>query len=254
MKNDTTKNHRIVSHPDWLKARIKFLAKEKKFNRLRDELNEQRRSLPWEEVTKDYNFEGPKGQESLADLFEGRSQLIVYHFMFGPDWDAGCPHCSFWADNFNPIIVHLNQRDVTMVAISRASYSKLEQYRQRMGWSFKWLSSAGTDFNFDLLASFTAEDLKDKRAFFNYKKQDAGSSEREGASAFYKDRSGKVFHTYSTYARGIDLMNTAYNYLDIAPKGRDENGRGPFWVRRRDEYQVPSKPLVSIQGSSHARK
>jgi len=230
--------------------RTAFLAKEKEFTRLRDELNQQRRELPWEEVTNNYVFEGLDGKQTLADLFEGRSQLIVYHFMFGPDWNAGCPHCSFWADNFNPIIVHLNQRDVTMVAISRAPLSKIEEYKKHMGWSFKWLSSSGNDFNFDFQASFRPEDLKKGTVFYNFKEQKEKSSEREGASVFYKDASGKIFHTYSAYARGIDLVNTAYNYLDLVPKGRDEGDRGPFWVRRHDEYAKPSavdKNFVAIQ-------
>jgi predicted dithiol-disulfide oxidoreductase (DUF899 family) len=229
-------NHTIVSHEEWLEASTEFLAKEKEFTRLRDELSAQRRELPWEEVTKSYVFEGLQGKRSLRDLFGGRSQLIVYHFMFGPDWEAGCPHCSFWADNFDPVIVHLNQRDVTMVAISRAPLAKIEAYRKRMGWSFEWLSSAGGDFNFDFQASFRPEDLAKGEVFYNFRTQAHTGSEREGASVFYKDQ-GRIFHTYSTYARGIDLMNTAYNYLDIAPKGRDEQGRSQFWVRRRDEYE-----------------
>jgi predicted dithiol-disulfide oxidoreductase (DUF899 family) len=228
--------NKVVSHEEWLRASAEFLAKEKEFTHLRDELSRKRRELPWEEVTKTYVFEGEDGKESLADLFDNRSQLIVYHFMFGPDWEAGCPHCSFWADNFNPIIVHLNQRDVTMVAISRAPYKKLEAYKKRMGWSFKWLSSFGTDFNFDFQASFRPEDIARGEVFYNFKTQPMSISEREGTSVFYKDSNGRIFHTYSTYARGIDLMNTAYNYLDIAPKGRDENGRSQFWVRRHDEY------------------
>jgi predicted dithiol-disulfide oxidoreductase (DUF899 family) len=228
--------HKIVSHQDWMTARQSLLAKEKEFTRLRDELSRTRRDLPWEPVTKEYVFEGANGKESLSDLFAGRSQLIVYHFMFGPDWKAGCPSCSFWADNFNGIIVHLNQRDVTMIAISRAPYSTLAAYQKRLGWTFKWLSSGGTSFNFDYQASFTPEELAGKQALYNYVQQDPGSSEREGVDVFLKDESGKIFHTYGTYARGIDITNTAYNYLDLVPKGRDENGRGPFWVRRHDEY------------------
>ena len=228
--------HRVVPHAEWLKASTEFLAREKEFTRLRDELNAQRRALPWEEVTKPYLFEGADGKHTLADLFEGRSQLIVYHFMFGPDWDAGCAHCSFWADNFNEIVVHLNQRDVTMLAVSRAPLEKIEAYKKRMGWTFKWLSSGSTDFNFDFQASFRPEDIQAGKVFYNFAMQPPHSSEREGASVFYKDSSGKIFHTYSTYARGIDLMNTAYNYLDIVPKGRDENGRSQYWVRRHDEY------------------
>ncbi|PYQ58075.1 MAG: DUF899 domain-containing protein [Acidobacteria bacterium] len=228
--------HPVVSREQWMSDRKAFLAKEKEFTRLRDDLSRQRRELPWVKVEKEYIFEGPKGKEKLADLFEKRSQLIVYHFMFSPEWDAGCPHCSHWADNFNGVIVHLNHRDVTMVAISRASYSKLAAYEKRMGWSFKWLSSHDSDFNFDYHVSFTPEELKKKKAIYNYTMQDPGSADREGTSVFFKDRSGNVFHTYSTYARGIDMMNVDYQYLDLVPKGRDEGDRGPYWVRRHDEY------------------
>jgi len=228
--------NQVVSHKEWLAARTKLLAREKEFTKMRDELSKAVQALPWEKVEKSYTFEGPRGKESLADLFEGRSQLVVYHFMFTPDWDAGCPHCSFWADNFDPVIVHMNQRDVTMVAISRAPYAKLAAYEKRMGWKFKWLSSHGTDFNYDLNVSFTDEDRKAGRAFFNFKEGDPGFSDREGMSVFYKDESGGIFHTYSTYARGIDLLNTAYNYIDLVPKGRDEGGRSQYWVKRRDEY------------------
>jgi predicted dithiol-disulfide oxidoreductase (DUF899 family) len=228
--------HKVVSRKQWLAARKALLAKEKKFTKLRDQLSHQRRQLPWVKVDKNYVFDGPNGRETLSDLFEGKSQLIVYHFMFSPDWDAGCKHCSFWADLFNPIIVHLNHRDVTMVAISRASYEKLTVYKKRMGWNFKWVSSGNTDFNFDYHASFTPEEEAKKKAFFNYKMQDPGSSDREGASVFYKDPKGNVFHTYSTYARGIDMVNTAYHYLDLVPKGRDEGDQGPSWLCRHDEY------------------
>jgi len=227
--------HPVVSREQWMSDRKAFLAKEKEFTRLRDDLSRQRRELPWVKVEKEYVFEGPKGKEKLADLFENRSQLIVYHFMFSPEWDAGCPHCSHWADNFNGVIVHLNHRDVTMVAISRAPYSKLAAYEKRMGWSFKWLSSHDNDFNFDYHVSFTPDELK-KKALYNYTMQDPGSADREGTSVFFKDRSGNVFHTYSTYARGIDMMNVDYQYLDLVPKGRDEGDRGPYWVRRHDEY------------------
>lgn len=233
-------DHKIVPHQEWLAAAADFLAKEKEFTRLREELAQQRRQLPWEEVTKSYVFEGPEGKKSLADLFEGRSQLIIYHFMFAPDWQAGCAHCSFWADNWDPMVVHMNQRDVTMLAISRAPLEKLEAYKKRMGWSFKWLSSGGSDFNFDFQASFRPEDIAKGAVFYNFKTQAMKATDREGASVFYKDQSGRIFHTYSTYARGIDLMNTAYNYLDITPKGRDEQGRGQFWVRRHDEYDKAS--------------
>jgi predicted dithiol-disulfide oxidoreductase (DUF899 family) len=230
--------HKVVTHAAWLEARRRFLRKEKAFTRLRDRLSRERRGLPWERVDKAYVFEGPDGKETLAQLFDGRRQLVVYHFMFAPEWDAGCPHCSFWADNFDDNVVHLAHRDVTMVAISRAPYRKLAAYKKRMGWSFRWLSSFGTDFNFDYQASFRLEDLAKRRALYNFKIQDPGVSDREGVSVFVKGPRGAVFHTYSTYARGIDMLNTAYHYLDLVPKGRDEAGHAfsQFWVRRHDEY------------------
>jgi predicted dithiol-disulfide oxidoreductase (DUF899 family) len=228
--------HRVVSPEQWLVARQELLAKEKAFTRLRDDLSKERRQLPWVKVDHPYVFDGPQGKETLAELFDGRSQLVVYHFMFAPNWEAGCRHCSFWADNFDRIVVHLKQRDVTMVAISRAPYAKLAAYEKRMGWSFKWVSSGETNFNFDYRASFTPQELAAKSGLFNFTVQDPHESDREGVSVFYKDTAGSVFHTYSAYARGIDLFNTAYNYLDIVPKGRDEGDRGPYWVRRHDEY------------------
>ena len=232
-------NRKVVSKDEWIEARKRLLIKEKEFTRLRDQLSQQRRDLPWEAVNREYVFEGPNGKQTLPDLFDGRSQLIVYHFMFGPGWEAGCPHCSFWADNFNDIIVHLNQRDVTMIAVSRAPYSQLAAYKKRMGWSFKWVSSSETDFNFDYHVSFTPEEMAKNAVFYNYTIQEPGDSEREGVSVFYKDPTGRVFHTYSAYARGIDMLNAAYNYLDLAPKGRDEAGHDftQFWVRRHDEYR-----------------
>jgi predicted dithiol-disulfide oxidoreductase (DUF899 family) len=229
--------HAIVSPDEWLAARKALLVKEKEFTKARDQLSAARRDLPWVKVEKTYVFDGPAGKETLGDLFDGRSQLIIYHFMFGPDWQAGCPHCSHWADNFNGIIVHLNHRDVTMVAVSRAPYEKLAAYRKRMGWTFKWVSSFGLDFNFDYRVSFTPEEMAANRALYNFVMQEPHASEREGVSVFFKDETGAIFHTYSTYARGIDLLNTDYNYLDLVPKGRDEGGRGPFWVRRHDEYE-----------------
>jgi predicted dithiol-disulfide oxidoreductase (DUF899 family) len=227
--------HDVVPHEAWLEARIDLLAREKEFTRLRDELAERRRALPWEEVEETYVFDGPEGERTLGDLFDGRSQLIVYHFMYPADWDAGCSSCSFWADNFDPIIVHLNARDVTMVAVSRAPLAKLIEYRRRMGWSFGWFSSAGNDFNRDLGVGFTPEEAE-QGGFYNYRLGPTGPTEREGMSVFFKDDTGRIFHTYSAYARGIDLMNTAYNYLDTVPKGRDEGGRPLHWVRRHDEY------------------
>jgi predicted dithiol-disulfide oxidoreductase (DUF899 family) len=231
-----TQQHRVVQHDEWVEARTSLLAREKEFTRQRDLLSEERRELPWERVDKEYVFDGPDGDQSLADLFDGRSQLVVYHFMFHPDDKAGCPHCSLRADGFAGIGIHLNHRDVTMVVISRAPYSKLAEYQKRMGWDFKWVSSGGSDFNFDYQASFTPEEMAARRAFYNFTMRDPLAREREGHSIFYKDRDGAVFHTYSCYDRGNDKLNLHYHYLDLVPRGRDEGGRGPYWVRRHDEY------------------
>lgn len=225
---------RVVSHDEWLLARKDLLAREKEFSRLRDELSQRRRELPWERVEKEYAFDGTDGRADLADLFDGRGQLVVYHFMFPAEWDEGCKSCSFWADNFDPNVVHLKARDVTLVAVSRAPYDRLAAYQARMGWSFPWYSSGEGDFNFDFGVSFT----KERPGDYNYGTQRLDSGEREGVSVFARDPNGSVFHTYSTYARGIDLLNAAYNYLDLVPRGRDEEGRGQFWVRRHDEYDA----------------
>jgi predicted dithiol-disulfide oxidoreductase (DUF899 family) len=230
--------HKVVSRGDWIEARKQFLSKEKELTQLRDELSRQRRDLPWERVDKAYAFDGPKGRETLGQLFEGRSQLVVYHFMFGPDWEAGCKSCSFWADNFNGIITHLNQRDVTFVAVSRAPLARLQTFAKRLGWTFKWVSSAGNDFNFDYNVSFTPDDLSKGKAVYNFAPSQTKMSELPGLSVFYRDADGTIFHTYSCYARGLDMLNTAYHYLDLVPKGRDEEGL-PYtmsWVRIRDEY------------------
>ena len=224
----------VVGHDEWIEARKELLTKEKEFTRARDELTKRRQALPWEAVEQEYVFDDPGGKETLAELFDGRSQLLVYHFMFDPEDDVGCPVCSFWADNFEPLVLHLQARDVTMIAISRAPFAKIAPYKERMGWDFKWVSSFENDFNYDYGVSFRPE--QQDETVFNYETLVPRNPDREGASVFAKDESGNVFHTYSTYARGIDLVNTAYNYLDLVPKGRDEDGRGPFWVRRHDEY------------------
>jgi len=235
--------HQIASHEEWLAARKQLLAEEKEFTRLRDRLSQRRRDLPWEAVEKEYVFEGPNGRQSLAELFDGRDQLVVYHAMFDPataspstSWteDAACLACSFWADNFNGIVVHLNHRDVTMIAVSRAPYEKIAAYKQRMGWTFPWVSSGKNDFNFDYKVSFTAKEVAEK-ADYNYTMQGVGP-EQPGVSVFIKDATGKIFHTYSTYARGLDMVNVAYHYLDLVPKGRDESDHGLSWLRRHDEY------------------
>jgi predicted dithiol-disulfide oxidoreductase (DUF899 family) len=223
----------IVGHDEWLEARKQLLAKEKEFTRARDELTRQRQALPWEPVENDYVFDGPNGNEALTDLFDGRSQLIVYHFMFAPEDDVGCKSCSFWADNFNPNVIHLNARDVSFAAVSRAPLDKLEAYRERMGWNFHWVSSGATDFNFDYGASFKPEQQGED--VYNYGTLAPRIADREGLSIFAHE-DGSIFHTYSAYARGIDLVNTAYNYLDLVPRGRDEGDQGQAWVRRHNEY------------------
>jgi predicted dithiol-disulfide oxidoreductase (DUF899 family) len=230
--------NQVVSHNDWIKVRLELLAAEKEFTRQRDALTRRRMAMPWERVEKSYRFEGPNGALSLADLFDGRSQLIVYHFMFGPDWEEGCKSCSFWADNFNGIPIHLNHRDVTFTAASRAPFAKISAYKKRMGWSFPWVSSDGSDFNFDYQVSFTPEQIAEGRAYQNYKVRPNTMSDEVGVSVFYKNEANEVFHTYSCYGRGIDMLNGAYNYLDLAPKGRDEAGlEFPMaWVRRHDQY------------------
>ncbi len=228
---------RIVSHSEWLAARKQLLGKEKELTRLRDELSRQRRQLPWERVEKQYVFEGPNGKETLADLFDGRSQLIVYHFMFGPGWAEGCPSCSFLADHFNSIIVHLNARDVSLAAVSRAPLKEIQAFKKRMGWSFKWVSSHDNDFNYDYHVSFKKEEIA-KGNYYNYDRSGFPSEEAPGLSVFYNNGTGKIFHTYSCYARGLDILLGAYNFLDIVPKGRDEDTL-PFpmaWVRHHDRY------------------
>jgi len=231
-------DHPVVSHEEWLQARRALLEKEKEFTRLRDALSRERRALPWERVEKAYVFDGPDGKQTLSDLFEGQSQLIVHHFMFGPDWDGGCPSCSFWADSYNGIGVHLRHRDITLLAVSRAPLPAIDAYKQRMGWNFKWVSSYGSDFNFDFNASFTPEELASGTAFWNYGRQNPGSTEVVGFSAFYKEPAGVIFHTYSCYQRGVDMVNGAYQFMDLAPKGRDEAGLPTTmaWLRRHDEY------------------
>jgi len=232
-------NHRIVSKDAWLVARKEHLAKEKEFTRLRDQLNQERRELPWVKVEKAYVFDSPNGKEALADLFEGRSQLIIYHFMYGPDWTEGCPSCSFWADNYNGIVVHLNHRDISLIAVSRAQLQALETYKKRMGWLFKWVSSLNTDFNRDFHVSFTPEEVEKGEMDYNYHKTSFPSSEAPGISVFHKNGKGEVFHTYSCYARGLDMLNGAYHLMDLVPKGRDE-AHLPYsmaWLRRHDQYE-----------------
>jgi len=231
-------SNKVVSRSDWLRAREAHLVREKEFDRQRDALSLERRELPWVKVEADYRFEDADGPVSLSDLFQQRSQLVIYHFMFHPDWDEGCPSCSFWADNFDRIITHLNHRDVSMLAISRAPIEKIETFKNRMGWSFRWVSSFDNNFNRDYQVSFTQEQLDSGDVVYNYKKGGFSGPEAPGVSVFCNNADGEVFHTYSTYGRGIDKLNTAYHYLDIVPKGRDEQGL-PYaqaWVRHHDRY------------------
>ena len=236
-------DHRVVTHEQWLEERRKHLADEKRFTKLRDELSAARRELPWEVVDKEYAFDGPKGRISLAEMFEGRNQLAIYHAMFNPatateqtSWtqDAACMACSFWMDNFDNVVVHLNQRDITMAAVSMAPVDKIEAYKRRMGWSFPWYSAAPSDFNYDYHVTFTPEQMRSGRVDYNFRSEEVGQSEGPGISVFIK-QDGKIFHTYSTYARGLDMLNVAYHYMDLVPKGRDE-GAGLRWLHRRDEY------------------
>lgn len=229
---------RVVSRNEWLAARKELLTKEKEFTRLRDRLSAERRTLPWVKVEKRYVFDGPNGKETLADLFAGRSQLIVYHFMFGPGWEEGCPSCSFVADHIDGAVVHLAQRDVTLLAVSRAPLPQIDVFKKRMGWRFKWVSSYGNDFNRDYHVSFTKDELAKGKVYYNYAMEEFGSEEAPGASVFYKERTGEIFHTYSAYARGLDMLVGAYNYLDLVPKGRDEDALAftMAWVRHHDRY------------------
>ena len=238
-------NHKVVPETEWMEAHKAFLAKEKELTRQRDELSRQRRELPWVKVEKEYLFDGPDGKRTLAGLFDGRSQLIVYHFMFGPEWPEGCPSCSMSGDHMNSTLPHLVQRDVTLIAVSRAPYPKIQAFQKRMGWSFPWVSSYGTDFNRDYHVSFTKEEMANSKNYYNFGTRDFPADEAPGLSVFYKHTNGDVFHTYSTYARGPEWLLGAYSYLDLVPKGRDE-GQLPFpmaWVRHHDRYE--NKPAAS---------
>ena len=243
---------KVVPREEWVAARKELLKKEKEFTRLRDELSRKRRELPWEKVEKQYVFDGPNGKETLAELFDGRSQLIVYHFMLGPGWKEGCPSCSFIADSFEGAVVHLAARDVTLVAVSHATLPEIEVFKKRMGWHFKWVSSFETDFNFDYQVSMSKEEAGKKKVYYNYEMTEFPSEERPGASVYYKNDAGEVFHTYSTYARGLDILITAYNFLDLTPKGRDEEGlpHSMAWVRHHDRYS-DSRSLRAVPARAH---
>ncbi|HWA26408.1 MAG TPA: DUF899 domain-containing protein [Lacunisphaera sp.] len=235
---------KVATPEKWLAARRELLREEKEHFRSHDKLKARRRALPWVKVGKRYTFASPGGQQSLADLFAGKSQLLVYHFMFDPTEDEGCAHCSFWADHFDSLAPHLGQRDTTFVAVSRAPLKKIRAFQKRMGWKFKWVSSGNGDFNYDFHVSFTPEQIRSGTATYNYAPvppEMEDMSDREGASAFYRDKSGTVYHTYSTYARGIDLLNNTYNFLDLTAKGRAEDPEATQdWVRHHDRYEHAS--------------
>ena len=246
---------KIASRADWLAARRQFLAKEKEFTRLRDELSRQRRELPWEKVEKSYTFEGPQGKQSLADLFGGRSQLVVYHFMFGPGWKEGCPSCSYIADSFDGMSVHLAARDTALVATSHATYPEIAGFKKRMGWRFPWFSANANDFNFDYRVSFTKEEMARGKVQYNYDQTEFPSEEAPGLSVFYKNDKGEIFHTYSTYARGLDILLGTYNMLDMTPKGRDEDNlpHTMAWVRHHDRYEQGQAASCCSGGEVKAR-
>jgi len=237
-------SHRIVSREEWTTARQKFLAKEKEFTRLRDQLGRERRELPWAKVDRAYMFESTDGKRSLADLFEGRGQLVVYHFMFGPGWEEGCRGCSYVADHFDGCLPHLRARDVSLAVVSRAPLAELLPFKRRMGWKFPWVSSAGNDFNRDYHVSWTADELAEGKVYYNYAFRETPMEEMPGLSVFARNEAGEIFHTYSTYSRGLDLLLGTYNLLDLVPKGRDEAGfEMPMeWLRYHDRYETaPAK-------------
>jgi predicted dithiol-disulfide oxidoreductase (DUF899 family) len=252
----TAQEHAVVSPKEWIANRKELLRKEKEFTKLRDELSRQRRELPWEKVEKEYVFDGPNGKVTLSDLFGGKSQLIVYHFMFGPGWEAGCPSCSYLADHFDGSLIHLANRDVTLAAVSRAPMEQIDLFKKRMGWQFRWVSSFENDFNRDYHVSFTKEEMAEGKVSYNYEMAEFPSEEAPGASVFYKNDAGEIFHTYSTFARGLDILVGAYNFLDLAPKGRDEDALAfsMAWVRHHDRYAEgyfvdPKALYVSPKGS-----
>ena len=232
--------NKIVSQDEWLAARKALLAKEKQMTRLRDEINAERIALPWLRIEKDYIFDTPAGRKSLAELFDGRSQLVIYHFMLGPGWAAGCPGCSFVSDHFDGSLPHLEHHDVTLTAVSRAPLAEISAYKKRMGWRFPWVSSFGSDFNYDFHVSFKEDELAKGKVTYNFAEMEVsgGSAEQPGLSAFYKNEDGEVFHTYSSYTRGLEEFIGTLMILDRTPKGRNEKSTMDF-VRRHDEYGTP---------------
>ena len=244
------KPHPVATPERWLEQRRTLLAREKALTRLRDELAAERRALPWVRVDKPYTFDTPQGRRSLAELFDGRRQLVVQHFMFAPGWEAGCKSCSFMADHVDGATLHLAQRDVGFVAVSRAPLAEIERFRQRMGWQFRWVSSHGTAFNHDFDVSFTPEQRARGEVFYNYGWQAFPLEEAPGISAFVRDEAGQVFHTYSTYGRGVELMMGTYDFLDITARGRDEAGLDytMAWVRHHDRYETSTAPRATAGG------
>ncbi len=242
--------HKVVTHDQWIATRKACLAEEKAFTRAREALSKKRRELPWEKVEKNYLFDTPSGKQSLAALFGAKSQLIIYHFMLGPGWEAGCPSCSLIADHFDGATIHLAQRDITLAVVSRAPLPEIEKFKARMGWKFEWLSSFGSDFNFDYHVSKPPNEKPGGEVEYNYEMTTFPSEERPGASVFAKNPAGAVFHTYSTYGRGLDILIGAYNLIDLVPKGRDEDGLkfSMAWVRHHDRYDgAPVDTKASYQ-------
>jgi len=250
--SETLVNHSVVSKDRWIAERKTLLAHEKELSRLHDQIARERRALPWERVNKDYVFDAPEGRRKLADLFEGRRQLLVQHFMFGPGWEQGCPSCSYMADHTGGMKVHLEHRDVTMLVVSRATLVEIERFRQRMGWQFKWVSSNGSDFNYDFGVSFAPEDHAKGKVDYNYRVGPFPSEEAPGVSVFYKNDAGEIFHTYSTYGRGVEVMMGTYNMLDLTPKGRDEHNPNYTmdWVRHHDRYEPTGTVPVAANATS----
>jgi predicted dithiol-disulfide oxidoreductase (DUF899 family) len=238
-QEDVMKNeHEVVGRDQYMQARLKLLAAERELTRQREQLAAQRRALPWLKLDKVYRFDTADGAVELGELFQGKSQLLVYHLMYAPEWQGACKSCTFWADSFDGMVPHLSARDVSFAAISRASVPQLRPYAQRLGWKFRWVSSQSSDFNYDLFVSFTPDEVDSGKAQYNFGVTRAQGVDMPGYSAFYRDPSGQVFHTYSTYSRGIELLNPVYQALDLMPKGRDEAGLSfPMaWVKRHDEY------------------
>ena len=230
----------VVTKEEWLAARIELLEEEKHLTRMRDELGRKRRALPRVRVEKEYSFLTDRGTESLGDLFGEKSQLLIYHFMFGPDWEDGCKTCSFWADNFDGIDVHLKHRDISFLAVSRNHLETLTAYKERMGWRFRWASSLGSDFNYDYQVSFSDDEVEKDEGFYNFRIGEIPADESPGVSVFYRDDEGVIFHTYSCYARGLDILNGAYQYMDLTPIGRNDQELSYTmeWLHRHDEYAV----------------